>query len=82
MLRSECEALIGFPLGYSDYEKIIEPMYMALPENDPLDDHYITKEDFVKMLNPAYFYRRTREWDFKMKTCSGSLYGSNVTKEE
>ena len=66
MLRTECEALIGFKLGYSDYEKIIEPMYNALPDNDPLDGHYITKEDFVRMLNPAYFYRRSKEWEEKL----------------
>lgn len=65
MLRTECEDLLGFRLAFGDYEKIIEPMYNALP--DQIEDQEtgelktLTKREFIRMLNPAYFHRRSRE---------------------
>lgn len=48
MMREEFERLAGYEVSWADYTDIIEPMYMALPEN-------ITKQDFVKMIDKKRF---------------------------
>lgn len=42
MMKHEFEALAGYEVTYEDYSKIIEPMYMAIPES-------ISKQEFVKI---------------------------------
>lgn len=48
MMKHEFEALAGYEVTWEDYNNIIEPMYMATPEN-------ITKQDFVKMIDKKRF---------------------------
>lgn len=48
MMIHEFEALAGYEVKWADYVNIIEPMYMALPEN-------VSKQDFVKMINKQRF---------------------------
>ena len=47
-MKHEFEALAGYEVSFDDYNNIIEPMYMAIP------DKY-TKEDFVKMIDKKRF---------------------------
>ena len=44
----EFEKIAGYEVTYDDYHKIIEPMYMAIPEG-------ISKQEFVKMLDKKRF---------------------------
>ena len=46
MMKHEFEALAGYEVSIEDYEKIIEPMYMATDLN---------KEEFVKTINKKRF---------------------------
>lgn len=48
MMKHEFEAIAGYEVSFEDYNNIIEPMYMAIPE-------YITKADFVKMIDKKRF---------------------------
>jgi len=48
MMHHEFEELAGYEVSFETYNNIIEPMYMALPEN-------ITKQQFVKMLDKKAF---------------------------
>lgn len=53
-MKKEFEALAGYEVSFEDYNNIIEPMYMALPDN-------ITKQDFVKMIDKKRFALPTAE---------------------
>lgn len=53
MMWKEFEEIAGYEVSYETYTKVIEPMYMALPEN-------ITKYDFVKMLDKKAFALPTK----------------------
>ncbi len=46
MMKQEFEALAGYEVSIDDYNKIIEPMYMATS---------LTKEEFVKTINKKVF---------------------------
>ena len=48
MTKHEFEQIAGYEVSDNDYYNIIEPMYLAVPEN-------ITKTEFVKMLNKKRF---------------------------
>lgn len=48
MMWKEFEEIAGYEVSYEDYHNIIEPMYLAIPE-------YISKQDFVKMLDKKRF---------------------------
>ena len=48
MMKDEFERLAGYEVTWEDYTNIIEPMYMALPEN-------ITKQEFVQMVDKKRF---------------------------
>ena len=54
MMKHEFEALAGYEVTYEDYSKIIEPMYMAIPES-------ISKQEFVKMIDRKRFDFRAKE---------------------
>lgn len=54
MMWREFEELAGYEVTYDDYTKIIEPMYMAIPEN-------ISKQDFVKMIDRKRFDYKAKE---------------------
>lgn len=43
MMKHEFEALAGYEVSFEDYNRIIEPMYMATE---------LSKEDFVKWHRP------------------------------
>lgn len=43
MMWKEFEEIAGYEVSYEDYSKVIEPMYMAMPDS-------ISKSEFVKML--------------------------------
>lgn len=47
-MQHEFEALAGYEVSRSDYDNIIEPMYLAIPEG-------ISKAEFVKMINKKRF---------------------------
>lgn len=68
MMWSEFEELAGYEVSYETYSKVIEPMYMALPEN-------ITKQQFVKMLDKKAFALPTkRQVVNQMKKIANHLY--------
>ena len=48
MMKYEFEQIAGYEVSDKDYNEIIEPMYMAIPEN-------ITKQEFVKMIDKKRF---------------------------
>ena len=48
MMWKEFEEIAGYEVSFETYDKVIEPMYMALPDN-------ITKQQFVKMLDKKAF---------------------------
>lgn len=54
MMREEFEALAGYEVSPKDYNEILEPMYMALPDS-------ITKQEFVKMIDRKRFALPTRK---------------------
>ena len=47
MMKSEFEALAGYEVSNEDYNNILEPMYMALPD--------VSKAEFVKMIDKKRF---------------------------
>ena len=56
MMQYEFERIAGYHVTTEDYDKIIEPMYMAIPES-------ISKQDFIKMLDRKRFsldYRKKK----------------------
>ena len=52
MMKHEFEALAGYEVSIEDYNKIIEPMYMATDLN---------KEDFVKVIDKKRFALPTKK---------------------
>jgi hypothetical protein len=48
MMKHEFEQIAGYEVSWEDYNTIIEPMYLAIPEN-------ISKQDFVKMISRKRF---------------------------
>lgn len=54
MMWKEFEELAGYEVTYEDYTKIIEPMYMAIPES-------ISKREFVKMIDRKRFDYKAKE---------------------
>ena len=68
MMWAEFEELAGYEVSYETYSKVIEPMYMALPET-------YTKQDFVKMLDKKAFALPTaKELLKEVKTEAKHLY--------
>lgn len=53
MMWKEFEEIAGYEVSYETYSKVIEPMYMSIPDN-------ITKQEFVKMLNKKAFALPTK----------------------
>lgn len=47
MMQKEFEEIAGYEVSFEDYNNIIEPMYMALPN--------VTKQEFVKMIDKKRF---------------------------
>lgn len=47
MMKHEFEQIAGYEVTVEDYDNIIEPMYMALPN--------VTKQEFVKMIDKKRF---------------------------
>ncbi|MDE7157594.1 MAG: hypothetical protein K2O02_06545 [Lachnospiraceae bacterium] len=52
MMKHEFEALAGYEVSVSDYDNIIEPMYMATE---------LSKEEFVKVICKERFALKSRE---------------------
>lgn len=48
MMHHEFEQIAGYEVSFEDYDKYIEPMYMALPGT-------ISKQEFVKMIDKKRF---------------------------
>lgn len=48
MMKHEFEAIAGYEVTWRDYTEVIEPMYLAIPEN-------ISKQEFVKMIDKKRF---------------------------
>lgn len=53
MMWKEFEALAGYEVSADDYHKIIEPMYMALPD--------VSKAEFVKMIDKKRFALKSKD---------------------
>ena len=51
MMKHEFEALAGYEVSFEDYNRIIEPMYMATE---------LSKEDFVKCIDRKRFALPTK----------------------
>ena len=65
MMKYEFEALAGYEVSYEDYNKIIEPMYMATD---------LSKEEFVKTISKKRFALKPLNKIVKeMKECAKSL---------
>ncbi len=65
MMKIEFEALAGYEVSVSDYDNIIEPMYMATE---------LSKEDFVKVICKERFALKSREEIIQeMKEIAGHL---------
>lgn len=54
MMWKEFEELAGYEVTYEDYHNVIEPMYLAVPEN-------VTKQEFVKMIDRKRFDYKAKE---------------------
>lgn len=68
MMWKEFEELAGYEVSYDTYKKVIEPMYMALPDN-------VTKQEFVKMLDKKAFALPTKaETVRKMRKIASFLF--------
>lgn len=53
MMKYEFEALAGYEVSNEDYNNIIEPMYMAVPN--------VSKQEFVKMIDKKRFALPTKK---------------------
>ena len=68
MMKLEFEKLAGYEVSDDDYNKIIEPMYMATD---------LTKEEFVKVIDKKRFSLKTKEQLLiKMKRLSEQIKAS------
>lgn len=64
-MKHEFEKLAGYEVSMEDYNKIIEPMYMATD---------LSKEDFVKIIDKKRFALKPLKTIIKeMKKCAESL---------
>lgn len=54
MMWKEFEELAGYEVTFKDYNEIIEPMYMAIPES-------VSKQEFVKMIDRKRFDYKAKE---------------------
>lgn len=67
MMKHEFEQLAGYEVSWTDYNTIIEPMYMACPDS-------ITKADFVSMIDKKRFALKTEKQLLReMKKLAGEL---------
>lgn len=65
MMKHEFEAIAGYEVSVSDYDNIIEPMYMATQ---------LSKADFVKVISKERFALKSRdELIQEMKELAGHL---------
>lgn len=65
MMKHEFEAIAGYEVSVSDYDNIIEPMYMATE---------LSKADFVKVISKERFALKSRdELIQEMKELAGHL---------
>ena len=65
MMKHEFEALAGYEVSTEDYEKIIEPMYLATE---------LTKQEFVKTISKQRFALKPLKKIIKeMRECAESL---------
>ena len=55
MMKHEFEALAGYEVSFEDYNRVIEPMYMATE---------LSKEDFVKCIDRKRFALHMNFKDF------------------
>lgn len=68
MMHKEFEEIAGYEVSYETYTDIIEPMYMALPNN-------VSKQQFVKMLDKKAFALPTqKEMVKEMKKIAAHLF--------
>lgn len=67
MMWQEFEELAGYEVSYETYSKIIEPMYLAIPES-------VSKTDFIKMLNRKALEKKYEPTIRKMLTRDRSGY--------
>lgn len=82
MMWKEFEEIAGYEVSYDTYTNIVEPMYMAIPDN-------MTKQQFVKLLNRKAIEKRSVKAIVKeMKPLAESLkntcdhYTDRETKEK
>lgn len=80
MMYQEFIEIAGYEVSYDDYSKIIEPMYMALPDS-------ITKQEFVKMIDRKRFALPTKKQLVKKmrelaKVCAEMCEHRSCTEEE
>lgn len=54
MLKSEYEAMTNTRVTYDVYHRVIEPMYLAIPE-------YIDKREFIRLINPKMIEKLNEE---------------------
>jgi arginine/lysine/ornithine decarboxylase len=78
-MKYEFEQIAGYEVSDSDYDQIIEPMYMALDS--------ITKADFVKMLDKKRFALPTqkelvKEMRAKAAYCAENCYHFTCYEQE
>lgn len=68
MMWKEFEEIAGYEVSFETYDKVIEPMYMALPET-------IDKYQFVKMLDKKAFALPTKaELKRKMRKLANVIF--------
>lgn len=66
MMKEEFERLAGYEVSFEDYNKVIEPMYMATN---------LSKEEFVKVIDKKRFALKTKEQFInEMKKLAKHLY--------
>lgn len=77
MTKQEFEKIAGYEVSVDDYEKIIEPMYMACP---------LDKLEFVKCLNKSRFAMKDkRKYISEIKSIGNAIIkkcGHTTTHEE
>ena len=67
MMDQEFMEIAGYEVSFEDYNNIIEPMYMALPN--------VSKQDFVKMIDRKRFALPTkRQCIVEMRKVAGQIY--------
>lgn len=72
MMKEEFERIANYEVSDDDYYKILEPMYMALPNG-------ITKENFVAMINKKRFALRSTLMIIKEMRATAKEIQANCT---